>query len=719
MHLVGRTAAQNNAVRSSLWARFARVHCGRNAVFFSTSPASNSGSELPKLRSVPNQLVREIAILGGGITGLSTAHNISKCLPNAKVTIYESSNRLGGWLNSELVQVDDGEVLFEWGPRTLRPDLGGSGMATLDLLADLNLLEHLIPTDKNKPAALNRYIYYPDHLARMPGASGLLELLRRLYSLLFEPIFAGAVREVTRELTAPPRDDALEDESVGDFLQRRWGKVIADNFASAIFHGIYAGDIYKLSARTLLPAAWFLEKNDSSSASISLEIADMMLKGFKLYPQKNRDFATMRSAMQSLEPSRPKAGALAAVMSNLSVYTFEKGLGDLASKLENSLNCNPNVTIHKESRAVSVTSAKNNHKLTVHIEHDTKSGQFDYVVSSLPPNSVRSFLEQSAQSRGSSASQNVLAACKHSDRSVNVMVVNLYYSNPNLIPPEHTGFGYLIPRSVPFDQNPERALGVIFGSETSGIPGYVEKRRVTRSLINETLEQLESEREKAHRQYEMFTYLKDEPNESREKNEMALKTTLKHIDERIMDTKRTEEKWFGSDSTKDAIELEIKMGQDSAPGTKLTVMLGGHWWDSWAKDDLPDEKEAITMATTLLRRHLNITGEPQIAKARLAENCIPQYPVGYRKDMARIHEGLLSEYEGRFKVAGPWWQGKVGVSDCIRKGRETAWAIQQQLDDKTGLEEYTEDESWCILHTRTGENVTVGGDSSPSSKHLL
>lgn len=134
MHLVGRTAVQNNAVRSSLWPRFGRVLSGCNAVSFSTSPASNFASELPKVRAVPNQLAKEIAILGGGITGLSTAHNISRCLPNAKVTIYEASNRLGGWLNSELVQVDNGEALFEWGPRTLRPDLGGSGMATLDLV---------------------------------------------------------------------------------------------------------------------------------------------------------------------------------------------------------------------------------------------------------------------------------------------------------------------------------------------------------------------------------------------------------------------------------------------------------------------------------------------------------------------------------------------------------------------------------------------------------
>jgi hypothetical protein len=134
MHLVGRTAVQNNAVGSALSRRFRRVQHSRHVAPFSTSSASNFASKLPRIRPAPNPLAKEIAVLGGGITGLSTAHNISQCLPNAKVTIYEASNRLGGWLNSELVQVDNGEVLFEWGPRTLRPDLGGSGMATVDLV---------------------------------------------------------------------------------------------------------------------------------------------------------------------------------------------------------------------------------------------------------------------------------------------------------------------------------------------------------------------------------------------------------------------------------------------------------------------------------------------------------------------------------------------------------------------------------------------------------
>ena len=88
-----------------------------------------------KTSSVPNPYAKEVAVLGGGITGLSTAFNITTCLPDTKITIYEAGSRLGGWMNSETVHVDDGEVLFEWGPRTLRPALNQpSGASTIDLV---------------------------------------------------------------------------------------------------------------------------------------------------------------------------------------------------------------------------------------------------------------------------------------------------------------------------------------------------------------------------------------------------------------------------------------------------------------------------------------------------------------------------------------------------------------------------------------------------------
>ena len=77
---------------------------------------------------------QNIAVLGGGITGLSSAYYLTQQLPKANITLYESSERLGGWLHSKHVNVENGTVVFEQGPRTLRPHTP-AGLVTLDLVA--------------------------------------------------------------------------------------------------------------------------------------------------------------------------------------------------------------------------------------------------------------------------------------------------------------------------------------------------------------------------------------------------------------------------------------------------------------------------------------------------------------------------------------------------------------------------------------------------------
>jgi oxygen-dependent protoporphyrinogen oxidase len=172
------------------------------------------------------------------------------------------------------------------------------------------------------------------------------------------------------------------------------------------------------------------------------------------------------------------------------------------------------------------------------------------------------------------------------------MVVNLYYTNPDLIPVE--GFGYLIPRSIPWEQNPERALGVIFDSA------------------------LAKER--------------------------------------------------------------------SNKGTKVTVMLGGHWWDDFTS--YPDEAEGAAMAKAVLKRHLKIEDEPDAVLVGLQRECIPQYTVGHDKRMAEAHHQLKA-FNGKLSVAGNSYTG-VGLNDCIRAARDVAFEISRtgRTNGVTGLEQF-------------------------------
>lgn len=80
-------------------------------------------------RSIPSPSevseFKDIGVLGGGITGMASAYYLSEEFPHAKITLYESKPELGGWMRSKHVDVGDGKIIFEQGPRSLRPLANG------------------------------------------------------------------------------------------------------------------------------------------------------------------------------------------------------------------------------------------------------------------------------------------------------------------------------------------------------------------------------------------------------------------------------------------------------------------------------------------------------------------------------------------------------------------------------------------------------------------
>lgn len=84
---------------------------------------------------------KSIAVLGGGLTGLSSAFHLSRRFPTVKVKLIEKQTRLGGWVRSERIRIpvkeDDVSMLLEAGPRTLRPN-NKSVLELVRLIAPLN-----------------------------------------------------------------------------------------------------------------------------------------------------------------------------------------------------------------------------------------------------------------------------------------------------------------------------------------------------------------------------------------------------------------------------------------------------------------------------------------------------------------------------------------------------------------------------------------------------
>ena len=615
-------------------------------------------------------------------------------------------------------------------------------MQLADLLEDF---DSIIAISKSAPASQNRFVYYGDRIVKMPSpSSGIFSVIKKVFT---EPIFEGVVPSVIEESFKVPRPAKLRDESIGSFLRRRFGPALADNLVSALFHGIYAGNIDRLSAKTLLPSAWFLERREAHEPyqrlvfqTLKLFFTARSLRKYRMI--RARNIAMSGSAIDEQTESErttsfgfgQKLSRLSEKIDTSSIYTFANGLQQFADLLIAKLTSNPSVTLSTSSPVSSISYNTEYRNFTITSPSGAHSS-FDYAISTLRPSTLLSLISTTPNSL--SLTPTTEAAFATTSASVNVMVVNLYYPSPSLLPTALSGFGYLIPASVPADSNPERALGVIFSSETSGIRGPESIKQVPyptadelRSIRENLEEKMSSDYAIAQRRKLIDKYKKglikyDEEDQSVDQQdapahhsnwsedairyaEMEVKVLEGQYKAQIDLVRRKEDEAIERESAPgfDAENnfYEVRRGQDSAPGTKLTVMLGGHWWDGWAESDLPTEEEGIAMAKSLLKRHIGITSEPEVAKARLQRDCIPQYPVGYRDYMADIHNNVLKKhFDGRLKVAGTWWQGGVGVNDCVRKARETAASIYEGWDQCTGLEEYMEDEKWVLVNKKTGE----------------
>src|SRR5271157_3825423 len=184
------------------------------------------------------------AIIGGGIAGLAAAYELElarRAGKNVAYTLYESRDRLGGSLSSEVV---DGAVL-ERGPDSFLTEKP----AAAELCRELGLGAELTPSNdadrKTFVVVRNRLVPLPDGLMFLIPTKLIPTALTRLFSPMTK------MRRAL-ELLHPPRPSGY-DESVAALVERHFGQEAVDRLADPLLSGIFGGDAAQLSAQTVLP----------------------------------------------------------------------------------------------------------------------------------------------------------------------------------------------------------------------------------------------------------------------------------------------------------------------------------------------------------------------------------------------------------------------------------------------------------------------------------
>ena len=197
---------------------------------------------------------RRVAVIGGGISGLSAAYFLQqesrRRRVETSVSLLERAGQLGGVIRSEKVN----GLLLEWGPENFvayKPQ-------TSQLIRELGLSDGVIGSNDD----LHRvFILRDSKLQPLPRNMGFIVPIR-LKSLWDTSNMSLSGK--LRVLLEPFISRSSEDLSLHAFLTRRVGREMTEKVAAPLLGAIHGGDIRKLSTISTMPDIHRIEQKYGS-----------------------------------------------------------------------------------------------------------------------------------------------------------------------------------------------------------------------------------------------------------------------------------------------------------------------------------------------------------------------------------------------------------------------------------------------------------------------
>jgi len=195
--------------------------------------------------------VSSVAIIGGGISGLSTAYYLSKA--GIACTLIEARPFLGGVIQTERIH----DCIVEAGPDSflsIKP-------WAMDLIRELGMEGEVIGS--NDPER-KTFIRKRGRMVELPDGVQML-VPTKIWPMAMSPLVSWRTKfRMALEWFRRPRATPERDRSVAEFVEDHYGREAVDYLAEPLLAGIFGGDPADLSVSSVLPRFVELERKYGS-----------------------------------------------------------------------------------------------------------------------------------------------------------------------------------------------------------------------------------------------------------------------------------------------------------------------------------------------------------------------------------------------------------------------------------------------------------------------
>ncbi len=254
---------------------------------------------------------KQIVVIGAGISGLSCAYRLRQLgLPTV---LLEASDRPGGLMGT----VEKDGFLFESGPQSFQ----ATPLLT-QLVAELKLENDLCKANPRAP----RYVLRHGRTQKIAMSPQAL-----LAGSFLTPKSRWKIASEAFRHTKPP----TEEESIANFVRRKFGHEILEYLVSPFVSGVYAGDPERLSLKAAFPSLDEWEREYGSvvrGAMKSRKKSDRAQSGPPALCSFRKGIITLPSALAASLGDQLKTGAAVAAISRASSGEYEVRLGNSAQQ---------------------------------------------------------------------------------------------------------------------------------------------------------------------------------------------------------------------------------------------------------------------------------------------------------------------------------------------------------------------------------------------------